>query len=553
LTNCILWGNQASSGHAICLDLYIWVTTYTSEITVSYSDIEGGYAGLYIEDGCRAIWGPGNIDADPRFARLPEGLVSYWTFDEQRGDIAHDSVGDNHGTIYGAQWTAGKNDGALDFDGDRDYILIGDKDSLEPQQLTLSVWAKLDNPSGLFQGGIAKGYMFGAATDYSYQLKFHDGCAEARVTYAPDGACGVTCPIGDNNWHLWTMTIGRGNISIYKDGAYAGSSLFSGAIDYAKSNSNFVIGARDDGMHAFDGIMDDVMLFNRVLSAEEIRQLHSGQFNSYHLLPGSPCIDAGDPAYVPQPDEIDLYGNPRVMGEAIDMGAIEFQPLGLFELSVDKFEFEALVGFPNPADQILIVRNAGPGTLNWQISYDCDWLQVQPDSGRSKGEGNTAWLGVNTTGLSAGEYNCTLTISGSPASNSPQIVQVRLLIRKNCFPDTPQYAQQYADFLEYAAVGADPSCWCASPFDGSHYQCDGDASGRTQTFTNYRVFTDDLALIIKNWKKKIDTADPCADIDHKAQLFQRYRVFTNDLGMLITNWKKRNDQLANNCPRPDGQ
>jgi hypothetical protein len=137
--------------------------------------------------------------------------------------------------------------------------------------------------------------------------------------------------------------------------------------------------------------------------------------------------------------------------------------------------------------------------------------------------------------------------------NSPQTVQVRLLVRKSCFPDTPQYAQQYADFLEYAAVGADPSCWCASPSDGSHYQCYGDASGRTQTFTNYRVFTDDLALIIKNWKKEINTADPCADIDHTAQVFQKYRVFTNDLAMLVTNWKKRDDQLANNCPRPDGQ
>lgn len=271
----------------------------------------------------------------------------------------------------------------------------------------------------------------------------------------------------------------------------------------------------------------------------------------YHLLQGSPCIDSGDPAYVPGPNEADLDGNPRVIGEAIDIGAFECQ--GVIELSVDEFEFDATIGFPDLAGEILIIRNSGAGTLNWQISYDCNWLAVKPNMGGSQGQENTAYLRVNSTGLSKGRYHCQLTVSAPLALNSPQTVQVTLTVHKNCFPDSPEYAQQYADFMNYAAYRADPSCWCASWSDGTHYQCDGDASGRTQTFTNYRVFTDDLALIIKNWKRKIDTADPCADIDHKAQLFQKYRVFTNDLAILITNWKKRDDQLANNCPRPDGQ
>jgi hypothetical protein len=43
----------------------------------------------------------------------------------------------------------------------------------------------------------------------------------------------------------------------------------------------------------------------------------------YHLLPGSPCIDAGDPNYVAEPDETDLDGKPRVMAGRIDMGAYE--------------------------------------------------------------------------------------------------------------------------------------------------------------------------------------------------------------------------------------
>jgi hypothetical protein len=45
----------------------------------------------------------------------------------------------------------------------------------------------------------------------------------------------------------------------------------------------------------------------------------------YHLLPDSPCIDAGDPNYVPEPDETDLDGKPRIINGQIDMGAYEYR------------------------------------------------------------------------------------------------------------------------------------------------------------------------------------------------------------------------------------
>lgn len=44
----------------------------------------------------------------------------------------------------------------------------------------------------------------------------------------------------------------------------------------------------------------------------------------YHLLPDSPCINTGNPNYIPEPDETDLDGLPRVIGGRIDMGAYEY-------------------------------------------------------------------------------------------------------------------------------------------------------------------------------------------------------------------------------------
>lgn len=46
----------------------------------------------------------------------------------------------------------------------------------------------------------------------------------------------------------------------------------------------------------------------------------------YHLLDGSPCIDAGDPEFITEPSETDIDGNPRIAGTKIDMGADEFVP-----------------------------------------------------------------------------------------------------------------------------------------------------------------------------------------------------------------------------------
>ena len=44
----------------------------------------------------------------------------------------------------------------------------------------------------------------------------------------------------------------------------------------------------------------------------------------YHLLPISLCIDSGNPFFVPDPGEIDIDGQPRVIGGRVDMGADEY-------------------------------------------------------------------------------------------------------------------------------------------------------------------------------------------------------------------------------------
>jgi len=68
ITNCILWGDSATLGAEIAL-----AGGYdSSTVTVSYSDVQGGEAAVYVVDGCMLNWGEGNLDADPLFVD-PDG------------------------------------------------------------------------------------------------------------------------------------------------------------------------------------------------------------------------------------------------------------------------------------------------------------------------------------------------------------------------------------------------------------------------------------------------------------------------------------------------
>jgi predicted outer membrane repeat protein len=63
LVNCVLWENTAPQGSELALTGH-----YPVEVTVTYSDVEGGEAGVLVEPGFVLNWGVGNIDADPLFA-----------------------------------------------------------------------------------------------------------------------------------------------------------------------------------------------------------------------------------------------------------------------------------------------------------------------------------------------------------------------------------------------------------------------------------------------------------------------------------------------------
>jgi len=77
--------------------------------------------------------------------------IAHWTFDENSGNTAYDSSGNGyHATVTGAQWTTGKVNGALEFDGANDYVQITENTTQFHSNLqtvgkgSIAVWFKAD-------------------------------------------------------------------------------------------------------------------------------------------------------------------------------------------------------------------------------------------------------------------------------------------------------------------------------------------------------------------------------------------------------------------------
>src|SRR3990172_436033 len=82
----------------------------------------------------------------------------------------------------------------------------------------------------------------------------------------------------------------------------------------------------------------------------------------------------------------------------------------------------------NASSQSFQVRNSGGGTLSYTISDSATWLSTTPTSGTSTGGQDTITVNYATSGLSAGTYSATITVTASGATNSPQTIPVSLTI-----------------------------------------------------------------------------------------------------------------------------
>ena len=213
------------------------------------------------------------------------GLVASYLFDGN----ANDSSGNGHdGTVYGATLTTdrfGNANSAYSFDGIDDYIVVPYAEAFQLSAFTLSAWIMptTDLSTGTAATIMGRGEDYG--TDQAAGVVLVAGAANpyadgVALLYEDDGDneawydSGVTPQVG--TWtHLAATRSSDGQLLLYIDGVLAGQ-WDNTPEPTDNCYQDFLIGAYsawsgDASITSyFPGLIDDVMIYNRALSGEEI-------------------------------------------------------------------------------------------------------------------------------------------------------------------------------------------------------------------------------------------------------------------------------------------
>jgi len=206
---------------------------------------------------------------------VTNGLVSWWTFDETSGSTAYDSIGNNTGTVSGSLgWTTdtagGASSGALYFDGTGDDVQIPHHSSLaldSNNNFTLECW--LNVPSASAQQQI---FWKGAWGNRGIVTTLNSPGNIDFYTFhqaAPEGSYANNFPTG--GWMHLAVTRSGSSARIYFNGTDETDAAAS-HVDPTVSTDILYLGVNDTGGSRLVGIMDEVRIYDRVLSQGEIQQ-----------------------------------------------------------------------------------------------------------------------------------------------------------------------------------------------------------------------------------------------------------------------------------------
>lgn len=211
------------------------------------------------------------VYADAAKAQFVEdGLVGYWTFD---GGGYEDVVGGHNGDLGEGDIVSvpGKFGDALEFDGSGAFVIIADPDAfICNEDFTWIAWVNSDGGRGCIiskTDGVLDSDVQGAKT-----FMIGGGPLSMDVGWV-GGLAGVT-PVNDGEWHQVAMIVEGETVLFYVDG----EKDFEGAMavaSFPEDGYSITIGWDPRcGMEfaPYAGLIDNVAIYNRALSADEMEQ-----------------------------------------------------------------------------------------------------------------------------------------------------------------------------------------------------------------------------------------------------------------------------------------
>jgi len=197
-----------------------------------------------------------------------DGLVAYYPFN---GNANDESENGNDGTVNGATLVAdryGEPNSAYSFDGYGDYIEILHSDSINlKEEMTIGFWINVGANQSLYFSPEVYSYILHKRYSTIIIPVYDNGTIKK-------GACEDVAPLGE--WVHYSFVFSKDFRALYRNGNLL---ILSKEITNSLATSSEVlrIGTPTYSKHfSYNGLLDEVALYNRALSASEIRHLYSG-------------------------------------------------------------------------------------------------------------------------------------------------------------------------------------------------------------------------------------------------------------------------------------
>ncbi|HCO92588.1 MAG TPA: hypothetical protein DIU00_01335, partial [Phycisphaerales bacterium] len=266
----------ATGGQQLSLPNY---TTDPLEVDKTYYWRIDQFDGAAIHTG--DVW---SFTTRPEITISDPNLLGWWKLDEGMGDIVLDWSGhDNHGTLTnGPVWVEGNDGGALQFDGSNDYVNLGTPPELYiPNNYTYSAWFRVGEN---INGDSDAQYLLciGSRSDLVFGVEDNVGIDGDLALHYYDTAPGFnSLNVGKTVWSAgdWHMVAGTKDSTghkIYLDGELKNSDTNTRDDNY-NTTRMISIGAMGwNNDEYYNGAIDDVRIYNRALTEDEIKQIMRG-------------------------------------------------------------------------------------------------------------------------------------------------------------------------------------------------------------------------------------------------------------------------------------
>lgn len=230
--------------------------------------------------------------AMPVVALDTDGLVGAWLLDDGKGEAVKDSSGNGlDGKIAKGKpkWVDGKFGGAMEFGG-QDMVTVDDDNALDLEEFTIAAWVNIPKVSGAWQIIASKENR--GPTGRNYGLFGHINSGVVHYSFTTNSgwkSFDAKTVVTDGDWHHVAGTYDGSDFKLYLDGAVDAQVSPGTKPD---NHDNFLfIGGCDIGNYWMTGTIDEVVLYERALSEQELNELiEDGMSVALDVQPGGKLV-----------------------------------------------------------------------------------------------------------------------------------------------------------------------------------------------------------------------------------------------------------------------